>query len=99
MPTSKFTKETCFFMSLKSVCVNRLLQIDQKETSVEKADFDSFLVKTNFDRTVINKSDSPSPTSPNSQDAQAFMAVVEKDSNKRAAERKQREAIAQNLRK
>lgn len=79
-------------------CVNRLLGIDQKESSVEKADFDSFLVKTNYDRTVINKNESL-PTSPVSQDAQAFMATVEKDANKRAAERKKRETLAQDLRK
>lgn len=100
LPTSKFSKETHqIFVSISiAFCVNRLLRIDQKETSVEKADFDSFLVKTNFDRTVINKNE-PSPTSPVTQDAQAFMAVVEKDANKRATERKQRESVAQNFRK
>lgn len=59
---------------------------------------ENFLVKTNFDRTVINKSDSQAQ-SPASVDKLTFMETVEKDANKRAAERKQREVLAQDLRK
>lgn len=78
--------------------VNRFLGVDQKEPSLEKVDIDNFLVKTNYDRTVINKSEPPTQNPP-TQDAQAFMASVEKDANRRAAERKQRESVAQDLRK
>jgi hypothetical protein len=55
-------------------------------------------VKTNYDRTIINKKEPQSPE-PATQDAKAFMATLEKDANRRAAERKQRETIAQDLRK
>jgi hypothetical protein len=66
---------------------------------IENVDIDNFLVKTNYDRTIINKKDSPSADQSHTQDAQAFMEAVERDANKRAAERKQRENIAQELRK
>lgn len=57
-------------------------------------------MKTSFDRTVINKNDPP-PAEPaaQQQEAKDFMAFVEKDANRRATERKQREAVAQELRK
>jgi hypothetical protein len=61
-------------------------------------DIDNFLIKTNHDRTVINTSEPPSPE-PMAQDKMAFMASIEKDANRRAAERKQRESVAQELRK
>lgn len=54
-------------------------------------------MKTNYDRTFINKT--PDKQQPATQDAQSFMMSVEKDANRRAAERKQREALAQELRK
>lgn len=71
------------------------------ESSEENVDIDNFLVKTNYDKTVINKKESPKTPEegPVSQDARAFMAAVEKDANRRAAERKQRETVAQELRK
>lgn len=71
------------------------------DSSIENVDIDNFLVKTNYDRTVINKKDSPNipEAGPVTQDAQAFMAAMEKDANRRATERKQRETVAQELRK
>lgn len=87
---------------------NSFLHVDEKagggesETSIENVDIDNFLVKTNYDRTVINKKESPNtpePASPATQDAQSFMAAFEKDANRRASERKQRESVAQELRK
>lgn len=71
------------------------------DASIENVDIDNFLVKTNYDRTVINKKDSPNTPEPGpvTQDAKAFMAAFEKDANKRAADRKQRESVAQELRK
>lgn len=82
-------------MILQICSANRFLGVNQKEPSLEKVDIDNFLVKTNYDRTVINKSEPPTQN----QDAQAFMASVEKDANRRATERKQRESLAQELRK
>lgn len=92
-------------LNLSKICssqiykINRFLGADKKEASIEKVDIDNFLVKTNYDRTVINKSE-PAPTeaAPHT-DTKAFMASMEKDANRRAAERKQREAVAQELRK
>lgn len=69
-----------------------------KEASLEKADIDNFLVKTSHDRTVINQRESPKDT-PLTNDPQAFMISIEKDANRRAAERKKRESVAQELRK
>lgn len=77
---------------------NKFLGIEKKESPEDKVDIDTFLVKTNYDRTVINKSEPP-PSDPPTQDARAFMASIEKDANRRATERKQREAVAQELRK
>lgn len=83
---------------------NSFLGVSEKpkgESSDENVDIDNFLVKTNYDKTVINKKESPKTPEegPVSQDARAFMAAVEKDANRRAAERKQRETVAQELRK
>lgn len=75
-----------------------MLGVDKKEFPFEKVDKENFLVRTSYDRTVINKNESHA-LDPGSQDKQAFMASIEKDANRRAAERKQREAIAQDLRK
>jgi hypothetical protein len=76
---------------------SRFLGVDRKPSlSLENVDIDNFLVKVNYDRTVINKKDTPPE---GSQDKFAFMAEVEKDANRRATERKQRESVAQELRK
>jgi hypothetical protein len=77
---------------------NKFLGIEKRESSEDKVDIDNFLVKTNYDRTVVNKSE-PQPESPVAQDTRDFMASIEKDANRRAAERKQRESVAQELRK
>lgn len=60
---------------------------------------ENFLVKTNYDRTVINTAESPVAETPAIQDKNAFMVSMEKDANRRNAERKQRETVAQELRK
>lgn len=77
----------------------RFLSTDKKEPSIEKVDIDNFLVKTNYDRTVINKTEPTRSDSIANMNAESFMANVEKDANRRAAERKQREMVAQELRK
>ena len=75
----------------------RLLGINKKET-LENVDIDNFLVKVSCDRTVINTIEPP-PAEGASQDKFEFMNSIEKDANRRASERKQRESIAQELRK
>lgn len=77
---------------------NKFLGVNDKETGIETVDIDNFLVKTNYDKTIINQKESPQ-TEQIPQDAKSFMMSVEKDANKRAAERKQRETVAQELRK
>jgi hypothetical protein len=77
---------------------HRFLRVDSREPSFEKVDIENFLVKTNYDRTIINKKEPQSPELA-TQDPKAFMATIEKDANRRAAERKQREIVAQDLRK
>lgn len=61
------------------------------------------IVRVTKDRTVINKSSNDSSSSKSDEsyatDQKAFMAVVEADANKRLKERKEREKIAQGLRK
>ena len=74
----------------------KFLSIDKKGSSEDKVDIDNFLVKTNYDRTVINISE---PSDPATIDTRNFMASIEIDANRRAAERKQRESVAQELRK
>jgi hypothetical protein len=72
----------------------------ETESGIESVDIDNFLVRTNYDKSVVNKKESPQTEQPpQSQSAKAFMEAVEKDADRRAAERKQREAIAQELRK
>lgn len=85
--------------SLCKISFDRFLSTDKKEPSIEKVDIDNFLVKTNYDRTVVNKNEPTPSDSIANMDAKAFMANVEKDANRRAAERKQREMVAQELRK
>jgi len=77
---------------------NQFLGVSEKDSSIENVDIDNFLVKTNYDKTIINKKESPQ-TDQNTQDTKSFMMAIEKDANKRAAERKQRESVAQELRK
>jgi hypothetical protein len=82
---------------------NKFLGVNDKDSSIENVDIDNFLVKTNYDKTIINSNSKIDKESPQgeqmSQDAKSFMMAVEKDANKRATERKQRESVAQELRK
>lgn len=61
------------------------------------------IVRVTKDRTVINKSSDESSSSKSDEsyatNQNAFMAAVEADANKRFKERKEREKIAQGLRK
>lgn len=65
-----------------------------------KVQMDDFIVRYKDDRTVINKNafeDAPleGPTT----DTKAFMAEMERDAARRTKDRRQRDEIAQNLRK
>ena len=78
---------------------NQFLGVNEKDSSIENVDIDNFLVKTNYDKTIINKKEPPPQIEQNAQDAKSFMMSIEKDANRRAADRKQRESVAQELRK
>lgn len=79
---------------------NKFLGVSEKGAeSIENVDIDNFLVKTNYDKTIINQKKESTVQNEQTQDAKSFMMAVEKDANKRAADRKQREAVAQELRK
>lgn len=78
---------------------NQFLDVNEKDSSIENVDIDNFLVKTNYDKTIINNTKESPQTDQSTQDAKSFMMAIEKDANKRAAERKQRETVAQELRK
>ncbi|XP_058456915.1 tetratricopeptide repeat protein 12-like [Malaya genurostris] len=74
---------------------DRFLGEDKKD--LEKIDVNNFIVRVNQERTMINKKDDPLEKP--SSDKFAFMADVEKDAARRAAERKEREQTAQGLRR
>lgn len=76
--------------------------IEGESSALNKVDVDGFPVKINHDRTAINKNEmevsNPEQKAP-PHETQAFMASIEQDANRRAAERKQRESVAKELRK
>ncbi|XP_055612614.1 tetratricopeptide repeat protein 12-like [Uranotaenia lowii] len=73
----------------------KLLGEDKKQ--LESIDVDNFIVRVNQERTVVNKRDDDSLDKPTT-DKFAFMAEMERDAARRAAERKEREQTAQGLR-
>ncbi|XP_055708360.1 tetratricopeptide repeat protein 12 [Phlebotomus papatasi] len=75
---------------------DRYLGNDKKH--LDSVNIDNFIVKVKEDRTVINNTTNEE-TSAIAQDKHAFMASMEKDAGRRYAERKERESLAQNLRK
>ena len=76
--------------------MTRFLGTDK--TDLEKIDENNFIVRVNQDRTVINKVKDEDLDAP-VQNKYAFMAEMEKDAARRFAERKEREQLAQSLRK
>uniref|UniRef100_A0A182K2D2 TPR_REGION domain-containing protein n=1 Tax=Anopheles christyi TaxID=43041 RepID=A0A182K2D2_9DIPT len=68
----------------------------KQETNVE-----NFIVRVNQERTVINRKDTTDdpPLEQPMQDKYAFMAEIERDAARRAAERREREQVAQGLRR
>lgn len=60
---------------------------------------EDFVVKVKEDRTIINKVMEDQLSESNSMGKSAFMAEMERDAARRSKERKEREAVAQNLRR
>ncbi|XP_055620585.1 tetratricopeptide repeat protein 12 [Toxorhynchites rutilus septentrionalis] len=75
---------------------DRFLGTD-KQAAAEKIDVNNFIVRVNQERTVVNKKDD-SMDKPMA-DKFAFMADIERDAARRASERKEREQVAQGLRR
>lgn len=60
---------------------------------------EDFVVKVKENRTIINKVNDDQLTETNSMGKSAFMAEMERDAARRTKERKERESVAQNLRR
>lgn len=76
---------------------DRYLGTDQRYQDMLK--MEDFVVKVKENRTVINKVKEDQLTESNSMGKSAFMAEMERDATRRARERKERESVAQNLRR
>lgn len=76
---------------------DRYLGTDKRYQDMLK--MDEFVVKVKENRTIINKVKEDQLTESNSMGKSAFMAEMERDAARRAKERKERESIAQNLRR
>lgn len=76
---------------------DRFLGSDQRYRDM--LTMDDFVVKVKENRTIINKVDEEPLTESNSMGKSAFMAEMERDAARRRKERKERESIAQNLRR
>lgn len=72
-----------------------------KIKDLENLDEDSFIVNVKSDRTLINKAalEDDDDKGPKTMDQYTFMKQLESDAKKRAANKKEREHIAQNFRK
>uniref|UniRef100_A0A182ITG9 TPR_REGION domain-containing protein n=1 Tax=Anopheles atroparvus TaxID=41427 RepID=A0A182ITG9_ANOAO len=83
---------------------DQFLGTDNNTKQKEQTNVENFIVRVNQERTVINRqaanaSDEPSLEQPMTQDKYAFMAEIERDAARRAAERREREQVAQGLRR
>ncbi|XP_037044200.1 tetratricopeptide repeat protein 12 isoform X2 [Bradysia coprophila] len=76
---------------------DRFLGADQRYRDM--LTMDDFVVKVKENRTIINKVDEDHLTESSSMGKSAFMAEMERDAGRRRKERKERETIAQNLRR
>lgn len=90
---SKDPKEQCDGNDM----ADRYLGADRRYQDMLK--MDDFVVKVKENRTVINKATDDQLTGSNSMGKHAFMAEMERDAARRTKERKERESIAQNLRR
>ncbi|XP_058126054.1 tetratricopeptide repeat protein 12 [Anopheles ziemanni] len=79
---------------------DQFLGTDNRSKQMEQTNVENFIVRVNQERTVINRqADEPSLEQPMTQDKYAFMAEIERDAARRAAERREREQVAQGLRR
>uniref|UniRef100_A0A182Q867 Uncharacterized protein n=1 Tax=Anopheles farauti TaxID=69004 RepID=A0A182Q867_9DIPT len=82
---------------------DQFLGTDSETKRKEETNVENFIVRVNQERTVINRKDTtaddPSLEQPMTQDKYAFMAEIERDAARRAAERREREQVAQGLRR
>lgn len=77
---------------------DRYLGKDKRYQDILK--MDDFVVRVKENRSVINKvNDDDQSSETNSMGKAAFMAEMERDAARRAKERKERESVAQNLRR
>lgn len=76
---------------------DRYLGADKRYQDMLK--MEDFVVKVKENRTIINKVKEDQLTESNSMGKSAFMADMERDAARRAKERKERESVAQNLRR
>uniref|UniRef100_A0A182MTZ7 Uncharacterized protein n=1 Tax=Anopheles culicifacies TaxID=139723 RepID=A0A182MTZ7_9DIPT len=77
---------------------DQFLGTDSATKRKEETNVENFIVRVNQERTVINTADDP-PLEQPMQDKYAFMAEIERDAARRAAERREREQVAQGLRR
>ncbi|XP_053666880.1 tetratricopeptide repeat protein 12 [Anopheles marshallii] len=77
---------------------DQFLGTDNATKRKEETNVENFIVRVNQERTVINTADDP-PLEQPMQDKYAFMAEIERDAARRAAERREREQVAQGLRR
>ncbi len=76
---------------------DRYLGTDERYRDMLK--MEDFVVKVKENRTIINPVKDDQQNESNSMGKSAFMAEMERDAARRAKERKERESIAQNLRR
>lgn len=76
---------------------DRYLGVDKRYQDMLK--MEDFVVKVKENRTIINKVKEDQLTESNSMGKSAFMAEMERDAARRVKERKERESVAQNLRR
>lgn len=84
--------------------MDRFLGTDSATKRKEETNVENFIVRVNQERTVINRkavvaADADPSLEQPMQDKYAFMAEIERDAARRAAERKEREQVAQGLRR
>uniref|UniRef100_A0A182PIP8 TPR_REGION domain-containing protein n=1 Tax=Anopheles epiroticus TaxID=199890 RepID=A0A182PIP8_9DIPT len=80
---------------------DQFLGTDGATKKKEETNVENFIVRVNQERTVINRKDTTDdpPIEQPMQDKYAFMAEIERDAARRAAERREREQVAQGLRR
>uniref|UniRef100_A0A182WWC2 TPR_REGION domain-containing protein n=1 Tax=Anopheles quadriannulatus TaxID=34691 RepID=A0A182WWC2_ANOQN len=80
---------------------DQFLGTDSATKKKDETNVENFIVRVNQERTVINRKDAADdpPLEQPMQDKYAFMAEIERDAARRATERREREQVAQGLRR